>query len=134
MIALIPRVPQRLAYALSRLAQGSSAAVPSGKNMSDTVKLLALMVRFVVVDVTDPQSAPYEIGLISMLNLRSTPVVPLIQGDQKPFAMLEDVLRQKWCTGLHRYSDLQQLVATFDTGVIAPAEAKRRQLLEFERG
>ena len=52
MIALIPRVPQRLAYALSRLAQGLSAAVPSGKNMSDTVKLLALMVRFVVVDVT----------------------------------------------------------------------------------
>lgn len=102
--------------------------------MSDTVKLLAQMVRFVVVDVTDPQSAPYEIGLISMLNLRSTPVVPLIQGDQKPFAMLEDVLRQKWCTGLHRYSDLQQLAATFDTGVIAPAEAKRRQLLEFERG
>ena len=62
----------------------------------DTVKLLALMVRFVVVDVTDPQSAPYEIGLISMLNLRSTPVVPLIQGHQKPFAMLEDVLRQNW--------------------------------------
>ena len=102
--------------------------VSTGKNTSDTVKLLAQMARYIVVDVTDPQSAPYEIGLISMLNLKSTPVVPLIQGDQEPFAMLEDVLRQDWCVRLCRYNDLKHLAATFDTNVIDASEAKRGQL------
>ena len=40
---------------------------PSSKNITDTVKLLAQMVRYIIVDLSDPNSAPYELGVISML-------------------------------------------------------------------
>ncbi|MEP6947727.1 MAG: pentapeptide repeat-containing protein [Ginsengibacter sp.] len=103
--------------------------VTSSKNLSDTIKLLAQMARFILVDVTDPQSAPYEIGIISMMNLISTPLVPLIEGEQKPFAMLEDILRQNWCTELHRYKHPEHLATIFETDILTSAEAKRRHLL-----
>jgi hypothetical protein len=37
------------------------------KNTIDTVKLLAQMARYIIVDLSDPNSAPYELGVISML-------------------------------------------------------------------
>jgi hypothetical protein len=37
------------------------------KNTIDTVKLLAQMARYIIFDLSDPNSAPYELGVISML-------------------------------------------------------------------
>ncbi len=71
---------------------------PRSKNTIDTVKLLAQMARYIIVDLSDPNSAPYELGVISMLGLKTTPVVPIIVSDQKPFPMLEDVLQERWST------------------------------------
>jgi uncharacterized protein YjbI with pentapeptide repeats len=97
---------------------------PSSKNVTDTVKLLAQMARYVIVDLSDPNSAPYELGVISMLGLDTTPVVPVIVADQVTFPMLDDILRKPWCTALYRYKNRDELVQTFDVGVIARAEAK----------
>ena len=66
---------------------------PRSKNTTDTVKLLAQMARYVIVDLSDPNSAPYELGVISMLGLETTPVVPIIVSSQKPFPMLDAVLQ-----------------------------------------
>jgi hypothetical protein len=35
---------------------------PETKNITDTVKLLAQMVRDIIVDLSDPNSAPYGVG------------------------------------------------------------------------
>jgi hypothetical protein len=35
---------------------------PRSKNTTDTVKLLAQMARYIIVDLSDPNSAPYELG------------------------------------------------------------------------
>jgi hypothetical protein len=45
---------------------------------------LAQLARYVIVDLSDPNSAPYELGVISMLGLDSTPVVPLIESVRIP--------------------------------------------------
>jgi hypothetical protein len=101
---------------------------PDSKNVTDTVKLLAQMVRYIIVDLSDPNSAPYELGVISMLGLDSTPVVPIITADQKPFPMLVDVLRKPWSTKLITYENLADLTVDLDERVVKIAEAKVQEL------
>src|SRR5574337_400882 len=67
---------------------------PASKTVSDTVKLLAQMARFVVVDLSDPASAPFELALLVNLGLDRTPLVPLIVRGQTPFSMFDDVDRK----------------------------------------
>jgi hypothetical protein len=104
--------------------------VPSTKNVTDTVKLLAQLARYVIVDLSDPNSAPYELGVISMLGLKTTPIVPIIVSDQKPFPMLEDVLQERWSTDLITYRDLNDLITNLDEKLLKPAEAKVHELRE----
>jgi pentapeptide repeat protein len=102
--------------------------VPNTKNVTDTVKLLAQLARYVIVDLSDPNSAPYELGVISMLGLDSTPVVPLIVGGQRPFPMLVDVLQKRWSTELIMYQDRDDLITNLGEKLLKPAEAKLREL------
>jgi hypothetical protein len=90
---------------------------PRSKNTTDTVKLLAQMARYIIIDLSDPNSAPYELGVISMLGLKTTPVVPIILSSQKPFPMLDDVLQVRW-TPLVR--QLGWRVKRESRGIIAP--------------
>jgi hypothetical protein len=101
---------------------------PENINITDTVKLLAQMARYIIVDLSDPNSAPYELGIISMLGIDSTPVVPLIAGEQQPFPMLVDVLRKHWSTQLVRYKDLDDLKGNLDDMLIKIAEEKVQEL------
>ena len=102
--------------------------VPSTRNVTDTVKLLAQLARYVIVDLSDPNSAPYELGVISMLGLDSTPVVPLIVSGQRPFPMLADVLQKRWSTELITYQDRDDLITNLGEKLLKPAEAKVREL------
>jgi uncharacterized protein YjbI with pentapeptide repeats len=102
--------------------------VPSTKNVTDTVKLLAQLARYVIVDLSDPNSAPFELGVISMLGIDSTPVVPLIVSGQRPFPMLADVLQKRWSTELVTYQDLNDLITNLSEKLLKPAEAKLREL------
>jgi hypothetical protein len=111
---------------------------PENKNVTDTVKLLAQMVRYIIVDLSDPNSAPYELGVISTLGLKRTPVVPIIVEGQRPFSMLEDVLEEPWCTKLIEYKDMENLtrlylhhggLANLDERVVKIAEEKVQALI-----
>ena len=102
--------------------------VPSTTNVTDTVKLLAQLARYVIVDLSDPNSAPYVLGVISMLGLDSTPVVPLIVSGQRPFPMLADVLQKRWSTELITYQDRDDLITNLGEKLLKPAEAKVREL------
>jgi len=52
--------------------------------------------------------------VISILGLETTPVVPIIVSDQKPFPMLDDVLKEHWSTDLITYRDLDDPRAILD--------------------
>ena len=64
---------------------------PETKNFTETVRLLASMSHFVIVDITNPRSAPLE--LQATVPECMVPFVPILDknDEQEPFAMLRDL-------------------------------------------
>lgn len=101
---------------------------PDSKTLTDTVKLLAQMSRFIIVDLSDPSSSPLEVGIIAQANLKTTPLAPSITKGKHVFAMFDDILLEKWCLDIHEYEDQEHLLQTLEQSVIIPAESKVKQL------
>jgi hypothetical protein len=82
----------------------------------------------VIADITDPKSIPQE--LVSVVEqLPSLPVQPLLQTGCEPWGMYDHIRRYPWVLELHRYDGLDDLLAALPTKVIAPAEAKAKELM-----
>jgi hypothetical protein len=105
--------------------------VPAGRDITETVSLLAGMARFIVADLTDPSSLPKELEAI-VPNL-AVPVQPLLEGAGRPFAMFKDYWKYDWVLPVHRYEGLEPLLASMPAMVIGPAEAKVKALAERRR-
>ena len=113
---------------------------PSSQDLTETVTTLAHLSRFIIADLTDPSSIPYE--LHAVVPNRMVPVLPLLQEvvdpiTRKPiheFPMFRD-LRKKyhWVLPIHSYTDLGDLLASLQTKVIEPAEQKVKELLGSEK-
>jgi hypothetical protein len=97
------------------------------RNVRETVRTLALLSRFIIADITDPSSIPLELETI-VPELR-VPVQPLLLRGQKEFSMV-GVLRttSHWVLGTHEYQDTSDLLASLGAQVIAPAEAKAKEV------
>jgi hypothetical protein len=67
--------------------------VPSTRDITETVSLLAPMARFIIADLTDPSSIPKELEAI-VPNL-AVPVQPLL-GSSRPYAMFKDYWKYEW--------------------------------------
>jgi hypothetical protein len=97
---------------------------PEMKDFTETVRLLAGLSKFVIVDLTSPQSAPYELGTI--VSQTMIPFQPIIEAGDKPFTMLRDL----WTSYRDRvfepieYSSVDRLIEKMDAEIIAPAEAR----------
>ncbi|MDP8973959.1 MAG: pentapeptide repeat-containing protein [Actinomycetota bacterium] len=100
---------------------------PESRDLTTTVTTLARLSRFVLVDLTAPRSSPYEVG--SFARDVQVPIRPLLQKADRGFGMVADVQRSyDWVLETHRYEDLEHLMVTFDEEVVAPAEAKAKDL------
>ena len=110
---------------------------PSSQDLTETVTTLAHLSRFIIADLTDPSCIPYE--LHAVIPNRMVPVLPLLKEAVDPttgkpiheFAMFRD-LRQKyhWVLPTYRYRELEDLLASLQAKVIAPAEQKAQELEE----
>lgn len=130
------RVLDRLAWALRQ--RGKSAVVfdfpgPRNRELSDTVRLVAALSEFIVVDLTDPSSVPLEMQ--SLIPDLMVPVVTVIESGSKPFAMLADLQRRYyWILPPVAYRNAQHLVRHMDGAIMSRArkaagEIKRRRAL-----
>ncbi|PLS85299.1 MAG: hypothetical protein CYG60_13355 [Actinobacteria bacterium] len=100
---------------------------PESQDLTTTVTTLARLSRFVLVDLTTPRSAPYEIS--SFARDVQVPIRPLLQVGDRGFGMVKDLQRSyDWVLDTHHYENLEHLMTTFDEEVVAPAEAKARDL------
>jgi uncharacterized protein YjbI with pentapeptide repeats len=103
---------------------------PSSQDLTETVSTLAHLSRFILVDLTDPSSAPYEVGTIASNHIR--PIQALFQPSEKAkrvFAMFPDLVRRyHWVLPPYEYQDQEQLLASLQTKVIEPAEQKAQEL------
>lgn len=98
---------------------------PSSRGFKETISLLAHMARFIIADITYPNSIQTELEVI-IPNLPSVPIQPIIHVGKTPYALFE--YPYDWVLKVHEYPDLAQLIAEISEKVIEPAEAKVNEL------
>lgn len=100
---------------------------PASRDITETVSTLAHLARLVIADITDARSIPQELGRI-VPHLPSVPVQPLLQASADEYGMFEHFKRYPWVLEIHRYKNLDDLLESLGQKVIAPAEAKAKEL------
>jgi hypothetical protein len=98
---------------------------PSSRDLTESVRTLAHMARFVIADITDARSVPQELMAI-VPNLPSVPVQPLLLASQQEYGMFDHFRRFPWVLEPVLYDDQKALLTELETKVIAPAEAKAK--------
>jgi uncharacterized protein YjbI with pentapeptide repeats len=102
---------------------------PETKDFSETVRLLCNLSHFVIVDITNPRSAPLELQATVPDYL--VPFAPILQHGEQPFSMFVD-LQNKYDWVLQPvigYSSVDRLIEVLEDKVVRPAEAKFNELL-----
>jgi len=100
---------------------------PASKDLTGTISTLANMARFVIADLTDPSSVPHE--LATLVPNTVVPVQTIILEGQREYAMFPDLkTRYHWVLEPHQYKSQDLLIAHLGETVIAPAEAKAKEL------
>jgi len=111
---------------------------PASRDVTETVSILTHLARFIVVDLTDPSSAPQEVATVIPHTV--VPVLPLLWQEplmvdgkvieRREYAMFEDLRhRYHWVLPTFRYQDTTELLASLQEQIIAPAEQKARELM-----
>ncbi len=96
---------------------------PTDRDLTETVKVLAGMSRFVIADITNPHSVPLE--LQATVPDYMVPFVIILQRGQPAFGMFDDLPRKyHWALPLLEYSNAETLLAAFEKKVIDPALEK----------
>jgi uncharacterized protein YjbI with pentapeptide repeats len=95
---------------------------PEGRNLTETVKTLVGLSRFVIVDLSGP-SVPQE--LTATIPHFKIPFVPILQEGSRPYAMFADLLEYPWVLKpIVQFTDLPSLLADLPTKIIARAEER----------
>lgn len=102
-------------------------AEPSTRNYTETVTLLAHISRFVIADVTDPESVPHELQRIVPTS-PSVPVQPIIARPSAPYAMMRDLRAYHWFLPPFVYDDAETLLDSLEESVIGPAVRKSAEI------
>jgi hypothetical protein len=102
---------------------------PETKDFTETVRLLCNLSHFVIVDITNPRSAPLD--LQATVPDYMVPFAPILQQGEEPFAMFVD-LQNKYDWVLKPvvgYPSVDRLIEVLEDKVVRPAEAKFNELL-----
>ena len=101
---------------------------PATRDLTETVSTLAHLARFIIADITEPRSIPQELQAI--VPHLAVPVQPLLlEGSTGEYGMFQGLKRKyHWVLAVHEYKDLDDLLASLGEKVIAPAEAKAKEL------
>jgi hypothetical protein len=101
---------------------------PDSKNLTETITTLAKMARFIIADLTNPSSVPHELAMI--VPTTKVPVQTVLLAGHREYSMFADQKDYHWVLKPYPYKSLEVLLAQFSEMVIAPAEAKAKQLRE----
>jgi hypothetical protein len=101
---------------------------PETRDFTETIRILAGMSRFVIVDITRPRSTPLE--LQALVPDYMMPFVPIIQDGEEPFAMFRDlwIKYDKWVLQPIIYTSIDRLIERFDDMIIKRAQDKFAEL------
>lgn len=94
---------------------------PRRLDLSETIRLLAGISRFIVADITNPRSSPLE--LQASVPEHMVPFVPIIARGEEPFPMFRDlwVKHHQWVLDPLEYDSAEQLLGVIEPAIVAPA-------------
>jgi uncharacterized protein YjbI with pentapeptide repeats len=94
---------------------------PTDRDFTETILTLAGMSKFIIADITNPKSSPLELQVIVPNYM--IPLVTIIQADEKPFSMFEDLWHKYPDHVLDpiKYSSVNNLIGAFENGIIKRA-------------
>ncbi|MBV2126183.1 MAG: pentapeptide repeat-containing protein [Candidatus Thiodiazotropha sp. (ex Ctena orbiculata)] len=97
---------------------------PEEKNVTETVRVLGGLAGWVVADLSDPKSVPQEIGAL-VPSYPNVPLIPIIQGDQDPYAMFPDWQDEHNVLETIRYKDAEDLTGRVENEMLNRVAAFR---------
>jgi hypothetical protein len=100
---------------------------PETKDFTETVRLLAGLSHFVIVDISNPRSTPLE--LQATVPDLMVPFVPILENGQDAFAMFIDLQIRLGAQTCDVYPSVDRLIEKLEDEIVRPAEAKFNQLL-----
>jgi len=104
--------------------------VPTGRDETETVRTLAGMVRFVIVDLSRARSVPQELQAI--VPDLMVPIRPVIAADDDAWSMFTNLLKYPWVVREPlRYNDSVDLINRLQSDVIDVAENKLEELAQL---
>jgi hypothetical protein len=89
--------------------------------VTETIRTLAHLARFILADLTDPSSIPLELQTI--IPDLAVPVQPLLLATKKEFSMFDSLRKYPWVLPTYTYQDLPSLLSSLKH-LLAVAEQK----------
>ena len=100
-------------------------AEPGNYDCAETMRTLALLARFIIVDLTEAGSLPQKMQ--SIVPDLKVPIQPLLRVARQDNAMFSDARTYPWVLPIYRYTDEADLLRSLHEKVIAPAERKAQE-------
>lgn len=94
---------------------------PNSRNLTETVTTLAGLSRFVIADLTEPNSIPHEL-MSFVTQTPSVPIQPILLKDNREYPMFEHYKDYTWVLPIYQYTSITDLLKNFDIEIISPAE------------
>jgi uncharacterized protein YjbI with pentapeptide repeats len=105
-------------------------SIPASRDVTDTVKVLASLARFVIADITNATEVRAELHNI-IPQFTSLPVQMILLRGQRKFVSQRHLESYPWVLPVFEYETKEHLLANLDQNVLGPAEAK---VLELRQG
>jgi uncharacterized protein YjbI with pentapeptide repeats len=97
---------------------------PEDRDLTETVKTLVGLSRFVIVDLSGP-SVPQE--LMATVPAFEIPFIPILEKGTPPYTMFPDILKYPWVLKpIVEFTDADSLLADLSSKIVAPAEERVR--------
>jgi hypothetical protein len=102
-------------------------AIPASRDVTETIKTLASLARFVVADATDATEVRAELHNI-VRDFTSLPIQPILLRGHPEFVSLSHLRKFPWVLPIFEYNDLKHLLASLEKSIISPAADAARKL------
>jgi hypothetical protein len=100
-------------------------AGPENRGLTETVRILAHLARFVIADLSNPRSIPHELQAI--VPEIDVPVAPMILASERPYAMFADLAKYSWLLKLRTYANLDDVVSRVLGDLLVDVESRARK-------
>jgi len=102
-------------------------AIPASRDVTETIKTLAGLARFVIADATDATEVRTELHNI-VPDFTSLPIQLILLRGNPEFVSLSHLRKYSWVLPIFEYDDEKHLLASLEKSVVGPAEDLTKKL------